>query len=44
VYARISHNVYGAFCMLIAHERRHLWQITEILRNLDRKQTPRTVS
>jgi hypothetical protein len=42
VYARISYNVYGAFRMLTAHERRHLWQITQILRTLDRKQTLRT--
>jgi DinB superfamily len=38
VYARIRYNVYGAFRMLTAHERRHLWQITQILRALDRTQ------
>lgn len=41
VYTRISYNVYGAFCMLAAHERRHLWQIKGILRALDRRQTLR---
>src|SRR5919108_542434 len=24
--ARLSYNVYAAFCILLAHERRHLWQ------------------
>ncbi len=24
--ARVSYNVYAAFCILLAHERRHLWQ------------------
>jgi hypothetical protein len=36
-YARITYNVYGAFRMLIAHERRHLWQIEQILKALDRR-------
>ncbi len=31
VYARFSYNVYGALRMLTAHERRHLWQIEQIL-------------
>jgi len=35
VYARFSYNVYGALCMLTAHERRHLWQIEQILKALD---------
>jgi hypothetical protein len=35
VYARFSYNVYGALCMLAAHERRHLWQIERILKALD---------
>jgi hypothetical protein len=35
VYARISYNVYGAFRILAAHERRHLWQAEQILRSLD---------
>jgi hypothetical protein len=37
VYARITYNVYGAFRMLTAHERRHLWQIEQILKALDRR-------
>jgi DinB superfamily len=32
VYARFSYNVYGALRMLTAHERRHLWQIEQILK------------
>jgi hypothetical protein len=32
VYARFSYNVYGALRMLAAHERRHLWQIEQILK------------
>src|SRR5450432_1006926 len=36
VYARFSYNVYGALRMLTAHERRHLWQIEQILKALDR--------
>lgn len=35
VYARFSYNVYGAFRMLAAHQRRHLWQIERILEALD---------
>ncbi|HEX4426561.1 MAG TPA: DinB family protein [Terriglobales bacterium] len=34
VYARFSYNVYGALRMLTAHERRHLWQIDQILKAL----------
>lgn len=34
-YARFSYNVYGALRMLTAHERRHLWQIHQILKALD---------
>jgi hypothetical protein len=39
VYARISYNVYGAFRMLAAHQRRHLWQMQQILTALDRKRS-----
>ncbi len=39
VYARIRYNVYGALRMLVAHERRHLWQIQEILKRRDRALT-----
>jgi hypothetical protein len=35
VYARFNYNVYGALRMLTAHERRHLWQIEQILKKLD---------
>lgn len=35
VYARLSYNVYGALRMLTAHQRRHLWQIEQILKALD---------
>ena len=35
VYARFSYNVYGALCMLTAHQRRHLWQMEQILKALD---------
>jgi DinB superfamily len=42
VYARIRYTVYGAFRMLTAHERRHLWQITQVLRTLDQKPTLKT--
>lgn len=37
VYARVTYNVYGAFRMLMAHERRHLWQVEQILGALDRR-------
>ena len=35
VYARFRYNVYGALRMLAAHERRHLWQMEQILKALD---------
>jgi len=35
VYARISYNIYGAFRMLVAHQSRHVWQISQILSVLD---------
>ncbi len=38
VYARVSYNVYGALRMLAAHQRRHLWQMKEILNALDAMQ------
>lgn len=40
VYARIGYNVYGALRMLTAHQRRHLWQIEQILKALDHIQIP----
>ena len=42
VYARLSYNVYGALRMLTAHQRRHLWQIEQILKALDKIQVPST--
>jgi len=35
VYGGVSYDVYGALRMLAAHERRHLWQIQQILKALD---------
>lgn len=35
VYGRISYNIYGALRMLAAHQRRHVWQISQILKALD---------
>ena len=35
VYGRISYNIYGALRMLAAHQRRHIWQISQILKALD---------
>jgi hypothetical protein len=35
VYARIRYSVYGALAMLVAHQRRHLWQMEQILKALD---------
>jgi hypothetical protein len=37
VYGRISYNIYGALRMLAAHQRRHIWQISQILAALDRR-------
>jgi len=41
VYARFNYNVYGALRALAAHERRHLWQIEQILKALDGAQIRR---
>jgi hypothetical protein len=35
VYARFSYNVYGALRMMASHQRRHLWQMEQILKALD---------
>jgi hypothetical protein len=40
VYARFRYNVYGALRMLTAHERRHLWQIEQILTALNDIRVP----
>ena len=39
VYGRISYNIYGALRMLAAHQRRHVWQISRILKALDSRVT-----
>jgi hypothetical protein len=33
--AHVTYNAYGAFRMLAAHQRRHLWQMEQILKGLD---------
>jgi hypothetical protein len=35
VYGLLSYNVCGALRMLTAHQRRHLWQIDQLLKALD---------
>lgn len=42
VYARIRYNAFGALRMLVAHERRHLWQMEQILKALDNRKLPTT--
>lgn len=37
VCAHVTYNAYGAFRMLAAHQRRHLWQVQKILGALDGK-------
>jgi hypothetical protein len=36
VCTRVTYNAYGAFRMLAAHQRRHLWQVRQILATFDR--------
>ncbi len=36
VCSRLRYNVYGAFGIVAAHQRRHLWQAEQILRDLGR--------
>jgi hypothetical protein len=38
VCTQVTYNAYGAFRMLAAHQRRHLWQVQQILTALDRRQ------
>jgi hypothetical protein len=40
--AHVTYNVYGALRMLAAHQRRHLWQVQQILRALDGKRAQKT--
>lgn len=35
--ARVSYNVYAAFCILLAHERRHLWQAERAAQSFEAK-------
>lgn len=35
VCVHVTYNAYGAFRMLAAHQRRHLWQVQQILAALD---------
>lgn len=35
VCSRLSYSVYGALGVLLAHQRRHLWQVEKVLRDLD---------
>ncbi len=44
VCAHITYNAYGAFRMLAAHQRRHLWQIKQILAEFDRRRPPETAA
>ena len=44
VYARFSYNVYGALRMLLAHQRRHLWQMEQTLKALDSSSAGKTAS
>ncbi len=37
--AQVTYNAYGAFRMLAAHQRRHLWQMEQILGALDGRRT-----
>ena len=37
VHAPVTYNVYGAFRILAAHQRRHLWQVQQILGKLDER-------
>lgn len=41
VYARISYNIYSVFRMLAAHQSRHIWQIEQILKTLDKRSASR---
>ena len=37
VCSHVTYNAYGAFRMLAAHQRRHLWQVQQILAALHRR-------
>jgi hypothetical protein len=42
VNANLTYNVFGAFRMLAAHQRRHLWQIEQILKALNERRALKT--
>jgi hypothetical protein len=42
VCAHVGYNAYGAFRVLAAHQRRHLWQARQIISTLDRRRRPET--
>ena len=42
VCAHVTYNAYGAFRMLAAHQRRHLWQMDRILTALDGRRPLKT--
>jgi hypothetical protein len=44
VCTHITYNAYGAFRMLAAHQRRHLWQVQQILAALDRRRQLETIA
>ncbi len=44
VCAHVAYNAYGAFRMLAAHQRRHLWQMEQILGALDGRQALKTTA
>ena len=39
--ARIKYNLYAAFCLIAAHQRRHLWQAEQVRAAIDRLQIAR---
>jgi hypothetical protein len=43
VCTHVTYNAYGAFRMLAAHQRRHLWQVQQIHTALDRRRRLETV-
>jgi hypothetical protein len=42
VCTHVTYNAYGAFRMLAAHQRRHLWQVQQILTALDNRRQQET--
>lgn len=44
VCVHVTYNVYGALRMLAAHQRRHLWQVQQILGALDGRRAQKTAT